>query len=136
MRVGMGMREPEDLSSAATDPPYRTSRHEPPEQQSPGAQPDEVQDEEIHVAGDKRRRHDQGDHRRRPDPLSLPPRPLLGGLGCRVAHRFVGRPDGQPDERLTFVITTPAEQPPVWQCTSMPLPSGRCLNASPSDLPP
>ena len=60
MRVGMGMREPEDLSSAATDPPYRTPRHEPPEQQRPGAQPDEVQDEELHVAGDKRRRHDQG----------------------------------------------------------------------------
>ena len=57
MRVGMGMREPEDLSSAATDPPYRTPRHEPPEQQRPGAQPDEVQDEELHVAGDKRRRH-------------------------------------------------------------------------------
>ena len=68
MRVGMGMREPEDLSSAATDPPYRAPRHEPPEQQRPGAQPDEVQDEEIHVAGDKRRRHDQGDHRSAPRP--------------------------------------------------------------------
>ena len=60
MRVGMGMREPEDLSSAATDPPYRTPRHEPPEQQRAGAQADEVQDEELHVAGDERRRHDQG----------------------------------------------------------------------------
>ena len=45
----MGMREPEAPSSAATDPPYRTSGHEPPKQQRPDAQPDEVQEEELHV---------------------------------------------------------------------------------------
>ena len=43
---------------------------------------------------------------------------------------------GSPMSASSSVITTPAEQPPVWQRTSMPLPSGRCLNASPSDLPP
>ena len=74
MRVGMGMREPEDLSSAATDPPYRTPRHEPPKQQRADAQPDEVQREDPHVAGDERRRNDQGDHPSYHDSLALPPR--------------------------------------------------------------
>ena len=41
----MGMREPEAPSSAATDPPYRTPGHEPPEQQRPDAQTDEIQEE-------------------------------------------------------------------------------------------
>ena len=62
--------------------------------------PTEVQEEELHVAGDERRRNHQCDRRRRPDPLLLPPRPFLRVLGSRVADRLVRRPDGQPDERL------------------------------------
>ena len=43
---------------------------------------------------------------------------------------------GNPTRTSSSVTTTPSEQAPVWQRTSMPLPSGRCLNASPSDFPP
>ena len=43
---------------------------------------------------------------------------------------------GSPMSASSSVITTPAEQPLVWHLTYMPLPSGRCLNASPSDFPP
>ena len=85
---------------SAADPPRRAPHVELPEQQRPDAQPDEVQREDLHVAGDERRHNDQGDHPGYHDPLALPPRPLLRGLDRRVAHWRVGRPDGQPDGSL------------------------------------
>ena len=76
--------------------PTGTPGHEPPKQQRSDAQPDEVQEEELHVEGQQRRRNDQSDRPGRHDPLALPPGPLLRGLDRRVAHRLVGRPNGQP----------------------------------------
>ena len=43
---------------------------------------------------------------------------------------------GSPMRASSCVITTPGEQPPVWQRVSMPLPSGLCRNASSPDFPP
>ena len=100
--------------SAARGPAYRTPGHEPPEQHPADAQPDEVQEEELHVEGQQRRRDDQGDHRRHDDSPLLPPGPLLRGLSSRVAHRLAVQM-GSPTSASSSVITTPAEQPPVWQ---------------------
>ena len=41
-----------------------------------------------------------------------------------------------PMSTSSSVMITPAPHPAVWHRTSMPLPSGRCRNASPSDCPP
>ena len=85
---------------SAAEPSNRAPHEEPPKQQRADAQPDEVQREDLHVAGDERRRNDQSDHAGHNDSLALPPRPLLRGLNRRVVHRLVGRPDGQTDGSL------------------------------------
>ena len=67
---------------SASGSPNRAPHEEPPKQQRADAQLDQVQREELHVAGDERRCNDQGDHPGHHDPLPPPPRHFSGALSA------------------------------------------------------
>ena len=116
LRVGNG------LWTALGPPPspYRTPGHEPPQEQ----QPDVVQEEDLHVEGQRRRRSDEGALPGHHDPLALPPGLLLRSPGHRTPHRLVCRPDGQLEHSLRVGRATPRERSPVWRRTTFPLAQG------------
>ena len=122
--------------AAAVNPPIGSARDEPHDEQRADAQTHQVEEGRLGAKTQQQRRgYDQRSHTGQRELPPGPP-PFLGALSAGVAHRLVGRPDGQADECLQVRYDRDVGAAPVWHRASMPLPSGRCRNASPSDVPP